>query len=439
MRHTLTNHQIPMLKSVVRKQGPPNSVTSIKTRATLVVVIGTILGLGLSLGGGLMAERENLSPDELAADQAKLLAEVMERVKRDYVEPIDDAMLLESAIRGMVGDLDPHSEFLDANEYQDIRASTSGRYSGVGLEVSSADGIVQVIAPIDGTPAQKAGVRSGDEIVEIDGVVVESSGLDDTIGKLRGRAGTAVEIRVRRENYDDPLTFHLTRQKIQVASVRHEILEQSVAYLRLSQFNDTTADEVRRAIDAMMQDAQEQTGNMLTGMVLDLRNNPGGILDSAVDISDLFLDEGVIVSAVGRTPESQFTRMAHDGDILDGAAIAVLVNRGSASASEIVAGALQDHERATIVGTRTFGKGLVQTVMPLSKGRAIKLTTSHYYTPSGDSINKTGVQPDVLVEGSRDHPNQSLTSMLDREGDAQLIEALAILRNRPVLHSRAPN
>ena len=439
MRHTLTNHQIPMLKSVVRKQGPPNSVTSIKTRATLVVVIGTILGLGLSLGGSLMAERENLSADELAADQAKLLAEVMERIKRDYVEPIDDAMLLENAIRGMVGDLDPHSEFLDASEYQDIRASTSGRYSGVGLEVSSAGGIVQVIAPIDGTPAQKAGVRSGDEIVAIDGIVLEPSGLDDTIGKLRGRAGTPVEIRVRRENYDDPLTFHLTRQKIQVASVRHEILDQSVAYLRLSQFNDTTADEVRRAIDEMMQDAQEHTGNMLTGMVLDLRNNPGGILDSAVGISDLFLDEGVIVSAAGRTPESRFTRMAHDGDILDGAAIAVLVNRGSASASEIVAGALQDHERATIVGTRTFGKGLVQTVMPLSKGRAIKLTTSHYYTPSGDSINKTGVQPDVFVEGSRDHPNQSLTSMLDREGDAQLIEALEILRNRPVLHSRAPN
>lgn len=414
-------------------------MTSIRTRATLVVVIGTILGLGLSLGGGLLAERENLSPDERAADQAKLLAEVMERVKRDYVEPIDDAMLLENAIRGMVSDLDPHSEFLDAGEYQDIRASTSGRYSGVGLEVSSANGMVLVIAPIDGTPAQKAGLQSGDKIVEIDGIVIESSGLDDTIGKLRGRAGTPVEIRVRRENYDDPLTFHLTRQKIQVASVRHEILDQSVAYLRLSQFNDTTADEVRRAIDEMMEDTQDQTGNMLTGMVLDLRNNPGGILDSAVDISDLFLNEGVIVSAAGRTPESQFTRMARNGDILDGAAIAVLVNRGSASASEIVAGALQDHERATIVGTRTFGKGLVQTVMPLSKGRAIKLTTSHYYTPSGDSINKTGVQPDVLIEGSRDYPNQSMTSVLDREGDVQLIEALEILRDRPVLHSRAPD
>ena len=426
-----------MVKSIVHFKGPFISVTSLKTRAVLVLVVGTILGGGLSIGGGLLAERKNLSGEELAQDQARLLAEVMERVKRDYVEPIDDAELLENAIRGMVGDLDRHSAYLDAGEYQDIRASTSGRYSGVGLEVSVADGAVTVIAPIDGTSAQKAGVEAGDEIIEVDGDEITDGDLDETIDKLRGRPGTPVAIRVRRENYDDPLTFHLTRQKIQVASVRHEILDRSVAYLRLSQFNDTTADEVRLAIDEMMDDAQDQTGNMLTGMILDLRNNPGGILDSAVDISDLFLDEGIIVSAQGRTPESRFVREAHHGDILDGAAIAVLVNRGSASASEIVAGALQDHQRATIVGTRTFGKGLVQSVMPLSKGRAIKLTTSHYFTPSGDSINGTGVQPDVLVESGGQYPNQSLNSVLDREGDLQLTEALEILRNRPVLHSRA--
>lgn len=428
-----------MIRSTVHFKGPLNSVTSLKTRAVLVLVVGTVLGGGLSIGGGLLAERKNLSGEELALDQAQLLAEVMERVKRDYVEPVDEAVLLENAIRGMVGDLDRHSAYLDAGEYQDIRASTSGRYSGVGLEVSVADGAVMVIAPIDGTPAQKAGVEAGDEIIDVDGIVITANDLNETIDKLRGRPGTPVEIRVRRDNYDDPLTFHLTRQKIQVASVRHEILDRSIAYLRLSQFNDTTADEVRLAIDEMMESAQHETGNMLTGMILDLRNNPGGILDSAVDISDLFLDEGIIVSAEGRTPESRFVREARHGDILDGAAIAVLVNRGSASASEIVAGALQDHQRATIVGTRTFGKGLVQTVMPLSRGRAIKLTTSHYFTPSGDSINETGVQPDVLVEGSGQHPNQSLNSALDREGDPQLAEALEILRNRPVLHSRAAN
>lgn len=414
-------------------------MTSIRTRAALVLVIGTILGTGLSLGGSMLTARHSPGSDEYALEQARFLAEVIDRVKADYVEPVDDAALLESAIRGMVGALDRHSAYLDAGEYQDIRASTSGRYSGVGLEVSAANGAILVIAPIDGTPAQKAGVFAGDEIIEVDGISVVDDGLDETIDKLRGRSGTLVEIRVRREAYDDPLTFHLTRQKIQVESVRHEILDESIAYIRLSQFIDSSADEVSQAIDEMMDQAQEQTGYMLTGLVLDLRNNPGGILDSAVDISNLFLDEGIIVSAEGRTADSRFVRQASRGDILDGAAIAVLVNRGSASASEIVAGALQDHERATIVGTRTFGKGLVQTVMPLSRGRAIKITTSHYFTPSGDSIHEKGVQPDVLVENAQQNPDLDPGSGLDREGDAQLIEALEILRNRPVLHSRLPD
>jgi carboxyl-terminal processing protease len=209
-----------------------------------------------------------------------------------------------------------------------------------------------------------------------------------------------------------------------------------VGYLRLSQFNVTTIDEAGRAIDRMMDEAQGETGNMLTGLILDLRNNPGGILDSAVDISDLFLNDGIIVSAQGRTPESRFVRTANEGDILDGATIVVLVNGGSASASEIVAGALQDHNRATIVGTRTFGKGLVQTVVPLSRGRAIKLTTSHYFTPSGDSINEIGVTPDVYIEGDRGVPGWNLNGHPDRENDAQLIEALELIRNEPVMHSR---
>jgi carboxyl-terminal processing protease len=408
---------------------------SLKTRGILVLVIGTILGVSLSVGGAVLAKRDQPVGRELAWEQARLLAEVMERVKRDYVEPVDDAVLLENAIRGMVADLDRHSAYLDAEEYQDIRISTSGRYSGVGLEVSKADDRLLVIAPIDGTPAQKAGVLSGDEIVEIDGFSVAYDGLDATIDKLRGRPGTAVTIKVSRPDFDDPLTFRLVRQKIQVASVRHERIDPSIGYLRLSQFNDTTASEASRAIDDMMEEAQDETGNMLTGLVIDLRNNPGGILDSAVDVSDLFLDDGVIVSAEGRTPESRFTRLAHTGDVMDGATIAILVNRGSASASEIVAGALQDHDRATIVGTQTFGKGLVQTVMPLSRGRAIKLTTSHYYTPSGDSINGTGITPDVHIEGDRGYPAMSLSGDLDREHDTQLIEALEIIRNRPVMHS----
>ena len=256
---------------------------------------------------------------------------------------------------------------------------------------------------------------------------------------MRGRAGTPVALTVQRENYDDRLTFHLTRQKIQVASVRHEVLQPSFGYLRLSQFNETTIDEAGRAIDSMMEEVQAATGDVLTGLILDLRNNPGGLLDSAVAVSDLFLDSGVIVTAEGRTAESRFIREAHAGDILGGAAIVVLVNGGSASASEIVAGALQDHGRALIVGTITFGKGLVQTVMPLSKGRAVKLTTSRYFTPSGDSIHKTGVTPDIIVEGTRQFPNQNLQTQVDRETDAQLMEALQQLGNQPVMHSRAPD
>ena len=408
---------------------------SLKTRGILVVVIGSILGLGLSLGGTAINKRNAVPANELSWEQARLFAEVMERVKSDYVDPIEDAELLESAIRGMVSELDRHSAYLDADEYQDVRISASGSYSGVGLEVSTNDGAIVVISPIDGTPAQRAGIISGDQIIAIDDVSVVDDGLDETVKKMRGRAGSPVSLSVQRENFDDPIAFNLTRQKIQVVSVRHQVLEPSFGYLRLSQFNDASVEETRLAIDAMTDQVSVATGNMLTGLILDLRNNPGGILDSAVEISDLFLDEGVIVSAQGRTPESRFTRSASRGDVLDGAAMVVLVNGGSASASEIVAGALQDHNRATIIGTTTFGKGLVQTVMPLSKGRAVKLTTSRYYTPSGDSIHGEGVSPDLVVEGTRQFRGQDSKTIVDRESDAQLIEAIEYLRNQRVMQS----
>ena len=410
---------------------------SLKTRVILVLVIGTIMGVSLSLGGGVLVKRDTPGSNELSWEQTRLMAEVMERVHRDYVEPIDDTELMDSAIRGMVSGLDRHSEFLDAEEYRNIRNSTSGKYSGVGLEVSTQDGAILVIAPIDGTPAQRAGIESGDEIIEIDGISVRNGELNDAIGKMRGHAGTGLTIKVRRQDYDDPLTFHLTRQKIEVASVRYEVLQPSYGYVRLSQFNESTADELSRAIDAMTDEVQEQTGEMLTGLILDLRNNPGGILDAAVEVSDLFLDAGIIVTADGRTPESRFRHDAEIGDIMDGAVVVVLVNGGSASASEIVAGALQDHGRALIIGTTTFGKGLVQTVMPLSKGRAIKLTTSHYYTPSGDSIHEIGITPDIVVDGSREYPGLSANATVDRENDAQFIEALEQIRNQRVMHSQA--
>ncbi len=404
---------------------------SLKTRAILVIVIGIVMGLGLSISGGLLSTVEPASKEELAWEQAQLFAEVLERIKRDYVEPLDDAVLLESAIRGMVDDLDPHSEYLDANEYRNIRNSTTGSYTGVGIEVAEIDDAIRVISPITGSPAARSGIRSGDEIVAVDGRPIEDGRLGDTLALLRGQVGSLVTLSVLRD--DVVIDHEMRRQIIRVASVHKEILSSSFGYVRVNQFSENTARELSRAVDEL----QEANGGMLEGIVLDLRNNPGGVLDSAVDVSDLFLDSGVIVTADGRSLDSRFTRSAHRGDILDGAAMVVLVNSGSASASEIVAGALQDHNRATIVGTPTFGKGLVQTVMPLSKGRAIKLTTSRYYTPSGDSIHEIGIAPDVLIEETPGFPDLSLSGLIDRKADAQLAEALEQLQPRAVMHSKA--
>ncbi len=404
---------------------------SLKIRAILVVVIGVVMGLSLSIGGGLLGNDKPASKEELAWEQARLFAEVLERVKIDYVESVDDADLLESAIRGMVGDLDPHSEYLDANEYRDIRTSTTGSYTGVGIEVAQIGDAIRVITPIAGSPAARSGIRSGDELVAVNGQAIEPSKIKDAMRKLRGKAGSKITLSVLRD--DVVIDHEMHRQVIRVASVHKEFLGPSYGYVRVSQFTENTAREVSRAVDEL----QEAKGGMLEGLVLDLRNNPGGVLDSAVDVSDLFLDSGVIVSADGRTPDSRFTRSAHAGDVLDGAPLVILVNSGSASASEIVAGALQDHNRATIVGTPTFGKGLVQTVMPLSKGRAVKLTTSRYYTPSGDSIHEIGIEPDVLTEETPGFPDLSLSGVLDREADAQLVEAMEQLQPRAVMHSNA--
>lgn len=402
---------------------------SLKTRAILVLAVGTVMGLGLSFGGGLLANKQPLNGQDVALEQAQLFAEVMQRVKSDYVEPIDDRELMESALRGMLGDLDPHSQYLDADEYRDIRISTTGSYTGIGIEVSEVDGDIRVITPIAGSPAARSGIRSGDQVIAVDGIMVDARKLQDTIGRMRGRRGSKITITVLRD--EEAIDYAMRRDVIRVASVHYQTLQPNYGYVRLNQFSESTAHELSRAIDAM----QENQDSMLSGLVLDLRNNPGGVLDAAVDVSDLFLDAGVIVSAEGRTSESRFVRSAHRGDVLDGAAIVVLVNSGSASASEIVAGALQDHNRATIVGTATFGKGLVQTVMPLSMGRAIKLTTSRYFTPSGDSIHEVGITPDVLVDDTSGYPDLSLSRGIDREHDAQLFEAIERLQQRQVMHS----
>ena len=404
---------------------------SLKTRVILVVVIGTVMGLGLSFGGAMMTKARSGSEDR-AADEARLFAEVMERVKRDYIEPVDDAVLIDNAIRGMVGDLDPHSEFLDADEYRDIRISTAGSYTGIGIEVGEVDGKVCVISPMAGSPAARAGVHSGDEIVAIDGVTIKPGDLRKTIEHMRGRAGSQVTLTVSRDG--ENIVYQMRREIVRVASVYRQMLTPTYGYARVNQFSDTTARELARAIG----DLQKDAGGTLDGLVLDLRNNPGGVLDAAVDVSDLFLDTGVIVTAEGRTTESRFRRSAHRGDVLDGAPLILLVNEGSASASEIVAGALQDHGRALVVGTTTFGKGLVQTVVPLSKGRAIKLTTSRYFTPSGDSINGKGITPDVYIDDTPGFPDLSLNGTVDSRNDVQLVTALERLQHNKVMQSKAP-
>ena len=403
----------------------------LKTRAILVVVVGTVMGLSLSVSGGLLAYRQPVGDEDRAMEQARLFAEVMERVKREYVEPLDDTELLDAAIRGMVADLDAHSEFLDASEYRDIRISTTGNYTGIGVEVSEQDGVITVITPMAGSPAAQSGIRSGDKIIAVDGESIDAANVHETMTRMRGRAGSKVTVTVDRDG--DAIIHEMRRAVIRVASVHQELLSPAYGYVRVNQFSETTARELSRAIDQL----QDQNDGMLEGLVLDLRNNPGGVLDAAVDVTDLFLDSGIIVSAEGRTADSRFRRSAHRGDVLDGADLVVLVNEGSASASEIVAGALQDHGRATIIGTPTFGKGLVQTVMPISQGRALKLTTSRYYTPSGDSIHETGITPDVFVEDAPGFPEMSLSGIVDTEQDSQLVEAFDRLQRQRVMHSKA--
>jgi carboxyl-terminal processing protease len=362
-----------------------------KSRTVLWLALGAALGVSLGLAGDVLADKAAPPKDDLPWQDARTLAEVLERVKHDYVNPVDDHQLLQAAIRGMVSSLDPYSAYLDGDEYDEVKISSSGQYSGVGIEVSMEDDEVVVVSPLEGSPAAVAGIRSGDVIATIDGVPVNTTTLADTIGRMRGKEGTTVKIGILREGSTEPLQFTLKRARVELRSVKSELLEPGMGYVRISQFSETTGDD----LEAALKDLRKRNGAALKGLVLDLRNNPGGVLEAAVSVSDAFLDSGVIVSAKGRTPESKFEMDATPGDALNGAPIVVLVNGGSASAAEIVAGALKDNHRAKLMGRTTFGKGSVQTVIPLPGDRAVKLTTSLYYTPSGVSINHRGIAPDI--------------------------------------------
>jgi carboxyl-terminal processing protease len=369
-----------------------------KTRNVLWMAMGASISLSLALAGDVLADKPAPLGKDLPWQDAHMLAEVLDRVEHDYVNPVDDHQLLQAAIRGMVSSLDPYSAYLDGDEYDEIKISSSGQYSGVGIEVSMEDDQVVVVSPFEGSPAAVAGIRTGDVIATIDGVAVNSTTLGDTIGRMRGKEGTSVKIGILRSGSTEPLEFTLKRSRVELHSVKSELPEPGYGYLRIAEFSETTGNDTVSALRAL----RKRNGGALKGLVLDLRNNPGGVLEAAVSVADAFLDGGLIVSAKGRTAESKFEMNATPGDELNGAPIVVLVNGGSASAAEIVAGALKDHQRAKLMGRTTFGKGSVQTVMPLSGDRAIKLTTSLYYTPSGVSINHRGIAPDIELE--RDPP-----------------------------------
>jgi carboxyl-terminal processing protease len=335
------------------------------------------------------AENEPLPLDEL-----QVFAEVFGKIKNEYVDEASDVDLLRDAIQGMLNGLDPHSTFLEPEAFKEVRISTEGKFGGLGIEVTTEDGLIKVVAPIDGTPAADADIRSGDIIVMIDGKPVRGMDLRDAVDSMRGEPGTQIVLTISREDTPELIEMPLIRAIIKVASVRGEMLENGFAYARISSFQSGTSNNLRTQIDKLM----KQNDGELDGLILDLRNNPGGVLNSAVDVSDHFLEQGNIVATRGRDSTMDTSYRARPGDILDGAPLVVLVNGGSASASEIVAGALQDHERAIIMGTRTFGKGSVQTVIPMNNGGALKLTTARYYTPNDRSIQARGIEPDIEVK-----------------------------------------
>ncbi|OGI46210.1 MAG: peptidase S41 [Candidatus Muproteobacteria bacterium RIFCSPHIGHO2_01_FULL_65_16] len=369
------------------------------TRYTLVLLLGAFVGAGVVLNMTVLAERDQArdAGTSLPLDELRTLTEVFGRIKADYVEPVEDKKLLEDSIQGMLAGLDPHSAYLDAESYKEMRAETEGQFGGLGIEVNMENGLVKVITPIEDTPAARAGVKSGDIIIRLDDKAVKGMTLNEAVRLMRGRPGTEITLTVVREGQDKPLKFTLTRAVIKIQSVKHRLLDPGYGYVRITQFQAATEKNMLEAVKKL---TEENRGN-LKGLVLDLRNNPGGVLHAALGVSDAFLEKGVIVSTDGRAAESKSKATARPGDVLRGAPIVVLVNGGSASASEIVAGALQDNKRAVIMGTKTFGKASVQTLMPLGNGGAIKLTTARYYTPGGRSIQASGIVPDVIAEEAK--------------------------------------
>jgi carboxyl-terminal processing protease len=367
-------------------------------RKTSLILLGAAAGAALTLiSTQPRIVFDGSSAKAAAADtyrQLSLFGDVFERVRADYVEKPDDGKLIESAINGMLAGLDPHSSYMDAKSFRDMQVQTRGEFGGLGIEVTMEDGLIKVVAPIDETPAAKAGVMANDIITHLDDEAVQGLTLNQAVEKMRGPVNTKIKLKIMRKGAEKPVEIAITRDVIRVRSVRSHLEGDDVVYIRVTQFNEQTTEGVRRAIT----DLSNQLGDKLKGFVIDLRNNPGGLLDQAISVSDAFLEKGEIVSTRGRNAEETQRFNARAGDLTKGKPIIILVNGGSASASEIVAGALQDHKRATIIGTRSFGKGSVQTIIPLGSGNgALRLTTARYFTPSGRSIQAKGVTPDIEV------------------------------------------
>jgi carboxyl-terminal processing protease len=357
-----------------------------------VLAFGALLGASLTLGEGVLAGKNET--ETLPLEDLRTFTEIFAKIKNDYVEPIDDKTLLENAIRGMLAGLDPHSAYLVPEDYKELQAGTSGEFGGLGIEVGMEDGFVKVISPIDDTPAYHAGVKAGDLVIRLNDTPVKGMTLSDAVKIMRGKPGTDIVLTIVRESEDGPLKITITRAIIRVTSVKSRMLDPGYGYVRISQFQSRTGENLRQALAEL----EDKADGPLKGLVLDLRNDPGGVLSAAVSVSDAFIKDGIIVYTEGRLEDAKLKFNAKPTDVLNGAPLIVLVNGGSASASEIVAGALQDHQRAIIMGQKTFGKGSVQTILPMDNGSALKLTTAKYYTPSGVSIQATGISPDIELQ-----------------------------------------
>jgi len=366
-------------------------------RSFTVLSIGLILGVSLAITQGVIAESNSKSELTLPVDELRAFTEVFAKIKNDYVEQVDDKTLLENAIRGMLSGLDPHSSYLDPEGYKELQVGTTGRFGGLGIEVGMEDGFVKVISPIDDTPAKRAGIEAGDLIVRLDDTPVKGLSLSEAVKIMRGEPDSEIILTIVREGEDKPLKITVKRDIIRVKSVKSRTLDEGYGYIRITSFQSKTGESLLQELENL----KEESEGGLKGLVLDLRNNPGGVLSAAVDVSDAFLTKGLIVYTEGRDQDSRLKFSATPNDAINNAPIIVLVNGGSASASEIVAGALQDHKRAIIMGEKTFGKGSVQTILPMNSNAALKLTTARYYTPLGRSIQAEGIVPHIELEPLR--------------------------------------